>query len=134
MYAPSLRTLVISMLSPCFIIGEISINALRNCVLSLILSFTLHILSVGSLPPIPLTRMGRNPSFSRQIISAPNSVKSLGFQVNVDEDAKVVIVEGLNGKVPVTEGDYNPINRSIQFLYFILFNRHDIIPFIFYLS
>ena len=36
-----------------------------------------------------------------------DSLKSLGFQVNVDEDAKVVIVEGLNGKVPVTEGEIN---------------------------
>lgn len=33
------------------------------------------------------------------------SLQSLGFQVEIDETAKVVTVEGLNGKIPVREGE-----------------------------
>lgn len=33
------------------------------------------------------------------------SLQSLGFRVEIDEAAKIVTVEGLNGKVPVTEGE-----------------------------
>lgn len=33
------------------------------------------------------------------------SLKSLGFQVEIDEAAKTVIVEGLNGRIPVIEGE-----------------------------
>lgn len=33
------------------------------------------------------------------------SLQSLGFQVEIDEAAKVVTVEGLNGRIPVAEGE-----------------------------
>lgn len=33
------------------------------------------------------------------------SLKSLGFEVDIDEAAKVVSVTGLNGRIPVTEGE-----------------------------
>ena len=33
------------------------------------------------------------------------SLQSLGFRVEIDEAAKIVTVEGLNGKIPVTEGE-----------------------------
>ncbi|MDE7478172.1 MAG: 3-phosphoshikimate 1-carboxyvinyltransferase [Lachnospiraceae bacterium] len=33
------------------------------------------------------------------------SLKSLGFQVEIDEDAKIVTVAGLNGSIPVIEGE-----------------------------
>lgn len=33
------------------------------------------------------------------------SLQSLGFRVEIDETAKVVTVEGLNGRIPVTEGE-----------------------------
>ncbi len=33
------------------------------------------------------------------------SLQSLGFRVEIDEAAKTVTVEGLNGRIPVTEGE-----------------------------
>lgn len=33
------------------------------------------------------------------------SLQSLGFEVDIDEDAKVVAVTGLNGRIPVSEGE-----------------------------
>lgn len=41
---------------------------------------------------------------SRHFLS---SLQSLGFDVNIDEKAKTVDVTGLNGKLPVTEGEIN---------------------------
>lgn len=45
--------------------------------------------------------------FSEDSRNFLNSLKSLKFQVEVDEDTKTVTVEGLNGKIPVTTGEIN---------------------------
>lgn len=45
--------------------------------------------------------------FSEDSRNFLDSLKSLGFQLEVDEEAKTVTVEGLNGKIPVTTGEIN---------------------------
>lgn len=45
--------------------------------------------------------------FSEDSRNFLESLKSLGFQVKVDEDTKTVTVKGLNGRIPVTTGEIN---------------------------
>jgi len=45
--------------------------------------------------------------FSEDSRNFLDSLKSLGFQVDIDEDTKTVTVEGLNGRIPVTAGEIN---------------------------
>lgn len=45
--------------------------------------------------------------FSEDSRNFLSSLKSLGFQVDIDEDTKTVTVEGLNGRIPVTAGEIN---------------------------
>lgn len=49
----------------------------------------------------------RGVLFSEDSRNFLDSLKTLGFQVEIDEEAKIVTIKGLNGGIPVTTGEIN---------------------------
>ena len=47
----------------------------------------------------------RGVLFSEDSRNFLDSLKTLGFQVEIDEEAKIVTIKGLNGGIPVTTGE-----------------------------